>query len=179
MPLPFLPHFYIYGGNQLYWFPGALPFDPPLEKGTSSALDNPVWSALTGRQAHLARGGRLAKRYPQEMAAVAAVARPESAAFAELAALMAEDEAVYLAGAELSHIESQLPPLLQVKHQTSVIQMVYPNSARIPEGEKNISLLSEADVPEMLALTALAHPDGLLAHTYQMGKYLGIRHQGQ
>jgi predicted GNAT family acetyltransferase len=187
MPLPYLPHFYIYGGGPLFWFPDALPFDPPLENDrkeqsiamTSSALDNPIWSALTSRQAHLAIGGKLAKRYPKDMAAIAAVASSEPAAFAELATLIAAGEAVYLAGTELSHIVSQLPSSLRVKHQTSTIQMVYSRPARAPENNKDISTLSEADLPEILELISLARPGPFLARTYQLGKYLGFRHRGQ
>jgi predicted GNAT family acetyltransferase len=187
MPLPYLPHFYIYGGGPLFWFPDALPFDPPLENDrkeqsiamTSSALDNPIWSALTSRQAHLALGGKLAKRYPKDIAAIAAVASPEPAAFAELATLIADDEAVYLAGVELRHIESQLPSSLKIKHQTSTIQMVYSRPARAPENDKDITSLSEVDLPEILELISLAHPGPFQARTYQLGRYLGIRHQGQ
>jgi hypothetical protein len=175
MPLPYLPYFYIYGGGQLFWFPGTLPFEYFLENEpkepamatTSSPLDSPIWSALNSRQAHLALGSKLAKRYPKDMAAVAAVASPEPAAFAELATLIEAGEAVYLTGAELSDIESQLPSSLKVKHQTSSIQMVYSPPVRVPGSEKGISILSKADIPEMLALISLAHPGPFLAHTYQ------------
>jgi predicted GNAT family acetyltransferase len=181
---------YIYGGSQFFWFPGATPFETlvendqkeqPLSKPNitiaANPLDNPIWSALTSRQAHLALGGRLAKRYPPDMATVAAVVSPERAALAELATLIENNEAVYLTGIELNDIESQLPSSLKVKHRTSVVQMVYLRPVGVPESETDISILSEADVPEMLTLTSRAYP--LLARTYQMGKYLGIRQQGQ
>lgn len=192
MPISYYTHLYVYGGGPPIWFPGGPLFELPVEDDlqeravskpntaiTSNPLDNPIWSALTSRQAHLALGGRLAKRYPKDMATIAAVASSEPAAYAELAALIADDEAVYLAGAELRHIELQLPSSLKIKHQTSITQMVYSRQAREPENDKDITILSEADLPEMLELISLAHLGPFQARTYQLGRYLGIRHQGQ
>jgi predicted GNAT family acetyltransferase len=193
MPIPYyMPHLYAYGGGHLFWFPGGPLFGSPVEDVateqvvskpdtavTSTLLDNPIWSALTGQQAHLALGGKLARRYPPEMAAIAAVSHPERAAFAELATLIAAGETVYLAGSELGDIESQLPSSLKIKHQASVIQMVYSRPSKVAMRAKNITILSEADVPEMLKLVSLAQPGPFLVRAHKMGTYLGIRQQGQ
>lgn len=185
----YMPHLYIYGGGHLYWFPGPLSFETETENNqkalflnpvvTTHPLDNPVWSALTSRQANLALGGKLAKRYPPTMAAIAAVSTVERAAFDELAALITFGEVVYLAGFELSDIEPQLPPSLKAKHQLTVIQMVYSGSGSVARHEKEISVLSQTDVPEMLNLVALAQPGPFLGRTYEMGRYFGIPRQGQ
>ena len=50
-----------------------------------NSLDNPAWAALNTFQAHLAVGGALARRYPEDLTAIAAVASREQLALDELA----------------------------------------------------------------------------------------------
>ncbi len=50
-------------------------------------LNNPVWYSLTTEHAHLAQGNNLAKRYPAEIAPLAALAAPDPSAFNELSSL--------------------------------------------------------------------------------------------
>ncbi|MGH9938151.1 MAG: GNAT family N-acetyltransferase, partial [Blastocatellia bacterium] len=65
-------------------------------------MDNPVWRALTTRQAGFAMGGEYVKRYPSQMAPFVAV--PEGASPSmhdlahDLAQLVEGDELVCLVG---------------------------------------------------------------------------------
>src|SRR5471030_1880176 len=52
----------------------------------ANPLDNPVWHALIGPHADLARGSGAARHYPRDMAPFSAVAEPTAAAYADLRA---------------------------------------------------------------------------------------------
>jgi predicted GNAT family acetyltransferase len=55
------------------------------------------------------------------------------------------------------------------------VQMVCDTRVEVPARGAELCVLSEADIPEMLALTALTHPGPFRSHTYTLGTYLGIR----
>src|SRR5580692_2872833 len=55
-------------------------------------LDHPIWTALTTRQAALAEGGALARRYPPSIAPFAAMRDTSAESFAGLAALMSRSD---------------------------------------------------------------------------------------
>src|SRR5215470_8002130 len=55
------------------------------------ALDNPVWTALTTKQATLAHSGALARRFPPEMTLLGALAANTAMAFESLAQLVQRD----------------------------------------------------------------------------------------
>jgi hypothetical protein len=61
-----------------------------------SALDRPVWSALTSGNRRFAEGGSLALRFPADIAPFAATAEDSSEAFAALGALVSRDGRVAL-----------------------------------------------------------------------------------
>ena len=42
-----------------------------IPAGTERELDNPFWSSLSTRHAHLAQGGTLARRYPAAISPIA------------------------------------------------------------------------------------------------------------
>src|SRR5215468_3380582 len=68
-----------------------------------SLLDNPGWHALNSHQAHFAIGTGLAKRYPPQVAAFAAVADHSDAALAAFTELVARGQTIAL-------FETQVPP---------------------------------------------------------------------
>jgi ribosomal protein S18 acetylase RimI-like enzyme len=141
-------------------------------------LDNPAWSALTTHQAHLARGGSLSRRYPEHVAPIAAVARPEAAAVDELAGLVVDGSWLSLP-ATLEGLGPMMPPRLSVTLEKRLVQMVCRRQVAVPAGELDIVALSEGDIPEMVALTALTHPGPFRPDTYTLGLYLGIRVDGR
>jgi predicted GNAT family acetyltransferase len=57
--------------------------------------------------------------------------------------------------------------------------MVCETRVDVPDREVDLCGLSEGDIPEMLALTALTHPGPFRSHTYTLGTYLGIRVDGR
>ncbi len=57
--------------------------------------------------------------------------------------------------------------------------MVCETRVDVPASGVEPFVLSEADVPEMLALTTLTHPGPFRSQTYTLGTYLGIRLGGR
>ncbi len=134
-------------------------------------LDNPIWHALCTHQSNFSLGDDLAKRYQPDVAPFAAIPDEQPASVSALNSLIAEDEVVYLLGSN--------PPLsrgLKVEAYGICAQMVWEDSEIADEGGQNILQLSAADVPDMLALTAVAFPGYFRPRTYEMGDYFGVRH---
>ena len=140
-------------------------------------LDNPAWSALTTHQAHLALGGDLARRYPPHLAPIAALGRRDRAALEELVTLVPEGDSVRCR--RRGERGSLLPPQLAVMLEKRLVQMVCESGVDGPAAGVELLALSEADIPDMLALTALTHPGPFRSQTYTLGTYLGIRIDGR
>ena len=143
-----------------------------------TVLDNPAWSALTTHQAHLALGGDLARRYPPQLAPIAALGRRDRAALDELVTLVSEGDSVSLP-ATLESVAPLLPPQLTVTLEKRLVQMVCESRVDGPAAGVELIALSESDIPDMLALTALTHPGPFRSQTYTLGTYLGIRIDGR
>lgn len=142
---------------------------------TPDALDNPIWSALTSAQTHFAIGGALAKRYPAEVAPFIAVPEPSEAAAAALAELVAPGEIV-----NIVNVTPRLAEGWEVLATGNIVQMVWrPDAAAPAEDTDGIVPLSEADTPDMLALTTLVFPGYFRPRTPEMGQYFGLRHNGE
>ncbi len=136
-------------------------------------LANPIWHALSTHQAGFSLGADLAKCYQPDVAPFVATQHEEPANISALNSLIENDEVVYLLGSN--------PPLsrgLKVEAYGICAQMVWQGSAIADERAQNILQLSAADVPDMLALTAVAFPGYFRPRTYAMGDYFGVRHNG-
>src|SRR5262249_57171818 len=140
----------------------------------SHALDNPVWQALTTRQAGFALGGEHVKRYPPQMAPFVAVPTGASQAMHELAELVEGGEIVCLVGVA--------PPLSaewKLEKRVEALQMTRSFRIEQTEDEVEIVRLSDADAPAMLALTSLVYPAFFRKHTAELGAYIGIYQDGK
>jgi predicted GNAT family acetyltransferase len=138
-------------------------------------LDNPVWSSLTTRHAHLAQGGALARRYPPDISPIAGLpdAGPDNVAALESLVGIGEDAGVAMRPAPV------LPPNWEVLQDARITQMVHSERAPLPEGDVEATPLGEADVAEMLALVELTKPGPFRPRTVELGRYIGIREQGR
>jgi predicted GNAT family acetyltransferase len=140
-----------------------------------TALDNPIWSALTSHQAYLAEGGSLARRYPADIGPLAAMESPSEQAYEALARLAQPHEQLVL-----FLEEPATPPAgWHVDVAGQLTQMVLDEAIILPESEFSIHTLTDEDVPEMLALTKLTRPGPFERRTRQLGTYLGIRKAGR
>jgi len=131
-------------------------------------LDNPIWQALTTRQAHLALMGEKVGRYAPEVAPFVAVQAGDPEETQQLSHLVREGEYVYLLGVA--------PPLgagWRILEHGSVIQMICSSRLTVPAGPQ-VRVLTEEHWPAMLKLIGLVYPGFFRARTPVMGTYLGI-----
>jgi GNAT superfamily N-acetyltransferase len=131
-------------------------------------LANPMWTSLTTTHAGFARTSGLLKRFAPEVAPFCAVEH----AGAQLGDVdcMHAGEAVYFLGTAPA-----LPAGWTVEHEFVVLQMVY-DAARAPAQPLagDALALTDADIPAMLELTALAYPEFFRARTKALGHYIGV-----
>lgn len=136
-------------------------------------LDRPIWSALTGRQAHFTQGELRARRFPVEVSPLAA---PRDHAADALAALAESIPA----GDEVALLEPVAPPAapgVEANVAGTLLQMIAPTMTR-GAGAFDIAPLGDDDAPEMLALATLTRPGPFRARTHELGRFLGIRENG-
>jgi GNAT superfamily N-acetyltransferase len=142
---------------------------------TLDTLNNPIWSALTTAQAHFAIGGPIAKRYPADVAPFIGVSEPTAAAAEALAGLVSPGEVVNIVA-----LTPKLDKGWELLATGNIVQMVWRNDAPAPnEDTTDITPLTDADTPDMLALTALVFPGYFRRRTHEMGEYFAIRQNGQ
>src|SRR5262245_44644934 len=144
-------------------------------------LDNPIWTALTTKQAQLAHSSALARRFPPEMTLLGALAANTAMAFDSLAQLIQRDAVT---------IYFPAPPSLaagwEVVRAVELHQMVKDESVaadestRKPAAEHQVIELTPADVPEMSVVYAATRPNRTLCPRIQkLGTFLGIRSEGK
>lgn len=139
------------------------------------ALDNPIWQALISVHAHFAETSNGARKFPHEVSVLAGFCEPTVASYRSLAALLHSDERV---GLFLEQAPDPPAPWA-VDRSTPLLQMLC--ERRIPTSTRSkpaLISLTEADVPEMLALTKLTNPGPFGPRTHEMGDYFGIRGGG-
>ncbi len=135
-------------------------------------LDNPAWSALTGRHASLAIGEGPVWRYPADVSPFAAIETPS--ALPVLTERMTEGEtAVLWAPNALS-----IPDGLDLVICFPILQMAA-FDFRPTWLEDDALPLGETDVDDMIELTTLTKPGPFAHKTRLMGNYIGIREQGR
>ncbi len=142
---------------------------------TERLLDNPVWSCLTTRHAHLALGGPLARRYPAEISPIAGLPSASPATVAALEALVSVGDDMGTAGPFVP----ELPSSWQTLHESRITQMIRGDRSLLPDGGADILVLGPADVPEMLSLVELTQPGPFRPRTIELGRYIGIRDGGR
>ncbi|THD54183.1 MAG: GNAT family N-acetyltransferase [Phenylobacterium sp.] len=137
-------------------------------------LDRPAWSALSARQASFGLGDERARRFAPDFGLFAGAADGSAEAQAALAALVA----AYGPVATVETAVQPLPPGLAATSQPAVLQMVAERlSPREPAFE--VTALSNADAPQMLALAVLTRPGPFFARTHQLGDFVGVKQDGE
>lgn len=139
---------------------------------TPLPLDQPVWSALTTRQAEFAVGNGLALRFAPDVSPFAAARDDSPACLAALAALIPAQ------GATIVMQDWPPHPGIAVEKTALVVRMVA-QGAIGPADTDAIQPLTEADAPEMLALATLTEPGPFLARTHRLGSFWGIKEGGR
>jgi len=138
-------------------------------------LDRPVWSAFTGRQADLAirKGGAL--RVHPDFGLFAGAVDNSAGALADLGELVRDMGTVGL-------VELVAPPSVpgtEVVSSALCLQMMAETVAPAWDVAFEMLSLDDADAPEMLALATLTKPGPFFARTHQLGRFIGVRVDGQ
>jgi ribosomal protein S18 acetylase RimI-like enzyme len=138
-------------------------------------LDNPFWSSLAGRHAHLALGGALARRYPADISPIAGLPGAAPANIAALEELVAPGDDMGMAGPFLP----ALPANWETLHESRLTQMLRTDPSPLPEVDVHASVLGAGDVADMLALVKLTKPGPFRPRTIELGTYIGVRDGGR
>ncbi|HEY4080536.1 MAG TPA: GNAT family N-acetyltransferase [Burkholderiaceae bacterium] len=140
---------------------------------SQSQLDNPAWSALTTKQAHLGQAGGLAVRYHPDVSPFAGLSHPTLEAFQHLRLLIPQGGHVLLQTVEpLPQMEG-----VHVENLFAVRQMVDIGEVR-GVVEDAVLRLGAADVHAMMELAVETKPGPFGTRTHETGNYIGIRHDG-
>jgi ribosomal protein S18 acetylase RimI-like enzyme len=137
-------------------------------------LDNPIWTALATLQENFAVSYSWARMFPPQVTPLGSFLGGSDEGYGALSRLLARGSAVAL----FLDRSPQLRPGWKVLMETDLMQMVH--EGPVPSRPGNSWLrLSAIDVPEMVALAELTKPGPFAARTYEMGTYIGIKHNGK
>jgi ribosomal protein S18 acetylase RimI-like enzyme len=139
-------------------------------------LDRQVWHMLTGRQAHLARGGAAARRLDPGYGPFAALRDDSDEARREIRGLMSERDELWFVETE----PAAAPPGLAVTRRTQLLQMIageQPSPEEVEDGEAVPLAEEHADAMTALALATKPGPWGPLTRCY--GPFYGIFREGR
>lgn len=145
-----------------------------MSDSDEALLDHPIWSALTTSQKHLAEGGSRARRYPVDMTPFADMVDMSAASFAALGDLLLPSQVAALFTPEPVDVPSGFQVVLS---ETGEQMIGWPADSPLRGAE--IVRLGAADVPAMMALTALTKPGPFATRTHELGTFLGIRAGGE
>lgn len=139
-------------------------------------LDRPIWSMLTGRQAHLAEGDDRALRIDRGYGVFGVAADTGAGAQAALAALVPDEGELWIVEGE----PASVPPGMREVKRAVLAQMVAEGAPPVPRaGEPDILPLGEDDTAEMAALAEHAKPGPWGPATHRYGPFFGIREEGR
>jgi predicted GNAT family acetyltransferase len=141
---------------------------------TAHPLDRPVWSALTGGQAHLAQGDGRALRFPPDYGPFAAEAEGDLEGQTMLAAFEPGSDGLWLV-----EPQAAAPPAgMAAAGEALCAQMTACEIAGDAPGFE-ATPLGDADGPQMLALARLTKPGPFAVHTHRLGRFIGVKLDGR
>jgi ribosomal protein S18 acetylase RimI-like enzyme len=148
---------------------GSRPHDP-----ADAVLDNPAWASLTGAHAHLAEVNGRAARYPDDIAPFMAVGDMQDPLdWLDLGALVGPGAGVMAA----TPLVVPVPAGWVEDFSIAGVQLV--DTSLRAERDPEAVELGPDDVAEMLELIARTQPGPFLPRTVELGRYVGIRRQGE
>jgi ribosomal protein S18 acetylase RimI-like enzyme len=145
------------------------------DDATLRALDNPVWSCLTTRHAHLAQGGAQVRRYPGDISPISGVPDVSADTVAALEALVPAGDDMAILGPFVPKLGSNW----QILHESFATQMIRTTRDPVREGVVDATTLGPPDVADMLALVDITHPGPFRTRTIELGSFIGIRENGE
>jgi ribosomal protein S18 acetylase RimI-like enzyme len=150
----------------------------PIADQSAQMLDNPIWSALTTDQAHLAVGGDLARRFPDEIGPLSGMPSQSDAGYEALRPLAGPGGIVGLFFREAP----RLPAGWTLVRGGTLHQMVAarPHGMTIATpGRAELRKLTTDDAPAMVELATLTEPGPFRLRTMELGTFYGIVEGGR
>ena len=136
-------------------------------------LDNPIWYSLTGPHANFAQSLGSVHRYQPDISLFVGIPDdPDGQTWSDLARLVGPGAQVPLSGDNVD-----APDGWEILFRGVGVQMIDVNVDAQPDSEAVV--LGKDDAEEMADLVARAKPGPWEPHTYRLGTYLGIRHDGR
>jgi len=133
-------------------------------------LDNPAWNAfLTGNQ-QLSNGTDEVKYFMPEVSPFVAVHENTDHALHLLDEVIPFNSPIGV----ITTVPLSIPEPWTLLQRVDGIQMVYDAIAEQPSGNHAIRPLTDAHIPDMIALTQLTRPGPFSARTIEFGHYEGI-----
>lgn len=133
-------------------------------------LDNPAWSALISNHQHFAQGNSKVKYYAKEVSPFIGMVENTVENFQVLYDTLPHDGPVGF----ISPLQIAIPSQWQVLNSINCYQMIYNGKAKPEESGAELLHLTEAHIPQMLALTKLTNPGPFNSRTIDFGHYYGI-----
>jgi predicted GNAT family acetyltransferase len=143
---------------------------------TAHPLDRVIWNAFTSRQAHLALRDGGALRVDPDFGLFVATADHSSESLAALSRL------IHAHPGEVGVVERFDPPPIPgtvVTRRAVLNQMVAETLAQPRSVDFEITPLTDADAPDMVALATLTAPGPFFSRTHELGDFVGVKVDGQ
>ncbi len=131
-------------------------------------LDNPVWEALATEDARLNCGNDVVKYFAEDVSPFVGMKHWDDLAMLEKELPVDRYFSVMIAN------QVRIPACFEVVFTTPLYQMVCTRFQPIFDNGVVMRSLDAADVPAMLALTALTKPGPFSQRTIDFGHYIGI-----
>ena len=134
-------------------------------------LGNPVWDSLTSDQIFFRVEGGPVVRYPAEVAPFCAV--DTAAAVCSVENIPSKFDSFFVG------VIPEFPAEWKVLHRSSAVQMMFRGTVNATTGIENEVELGAADAEDLVKLTGLAYPEFFRPETYRLGRYIGVRVEGE
>lgn len=139
-----------------------------------AVLDNPAWSSLTGRHAHLAIGNEHVLHYPADVSPFVGVRDwSDPGVWDAILEVFGHGASV-----GVSHADPVLPAGWEPIFSIPGVQLVETPALRTRPDQEAVEL-GAADSADMLALVERTRPGPFLPRTHELGRYVGIRREGR
>lgn len=137
----------------------------------SNVLDNAIWEALTTHQQYLNAGNDVLKYFSKEISPLFAVEHWDTKDQDALDHYIPTDRSFFVLIAR----EVEIPGTMKIQLTLPLYQMVH-TKASVTEHDllPQIRKLEQADIPQMLDLTARTKPGPFNDNTIEFGNYFGI-----
>lgn len=134
-------------------------------------LDNPIWHALSTRQAVLNKGTERVKFFDESVSPFVTMDAWNEADLKEMQEILPLDRSFYV----LIPRQVKIPEAFEQVYTTPIYQMVCEvfHPQMLPE--QSVLEMGAGDVKEMIELTALTRPGPFSNNTMSFGRYIGIR----